>query len=88
MCKLSSPGTLKSEIAQADINQALSPSVQYACKYWVKHAQNATMKLLDKGPVDNFLRRHLLHWVEAMSLMENVSDALLAITDLSTLVQV
>ncbi|MCJ1267070.1 hypothetical protein MMC22_006955, partial [Lobaria immixta] len=85
ICRLPSPGTLKSEIAQSDVDTALSPAVQYACRYWVDHAQKGKVELLDHGCVHEFIQRHFLHWLEAMSLIDKISEAVIAITNLTAM---
>ena len=50
--------------------------------YW--HPDN----LLDGGRVHTFLEEHLLHWLEALSLLRSVSDGVLAIGELKTLLAV
>ena len=88
ICHLPSLGTLKSEIAQKDIDSALPPAVQYACRYWADHAQKGKVELLDHGCVHKFLQQHFLHWVEAMSLIGKISEAIIAITNMAAMVDV
>ncbi|KAH8665172.1 WD40-repeat-containing domain protein [Tricladium varicosporioides] len=54
-------------------------SIRYACVYWVDHlcemkSSYNKIGLNDNGTVDNFLRKHFLHWLEALSLVEGISD--------------
>jgi hypothetical protein len=88
ICRLPSLGTLRSEIAQRDIDNALSPAVQYACRYWADHARKGKVELLDHDYVHDLLRQHFLHWLEAMSLIGKISEAIIAITDLAAMVNV
>ncbi len=44
--------------------------------------------LLDGGRVHTFLQEHLLHWLEALSLLRSVSEGVLAIGELKTLLAV
>ena len=46
------------------------------------------MALLDQNCVYGFLRQHYLHWLEAMSLMGKVSEAIILITHLATMINV
>jgi hypothetical protein len=42
--------------------------LQYACRYWVGHLQKCDLDSFnDKS--DSFLHDHLLHWLEALSVM-------------------
>lgn len=88
ICCLPSPGTLKSEIAQKDIEKVLSPAVQYACQYWINHAQKGKIELLDHGCVQKFLQQNFMHWLEAMSLMGKTSEAIIMITNMTKMTNV
>lgn len=88
MCRLPSLGTLKSEIAQKDIENALSPAVQYACRYWTDHVEKGRLELPDYGCVHELLLQHFLHWLEAMSLMGKVSEAIIAIANMTAMINV
>ena len=88
ICRLPSLGTLKSEIPQIDVDNALSPAVQYACRYWTDHVQEGKVELLDHGCVHEFLQQHFLHWLEAMSLMGRISEAIIAIMNMAAMVNV
>jgi hypothetical protein len=80
------------------IDQVNAPSpdplatVRYSCHYWVDH-------LLDCGTRDNtidnlsgsvfdFLRRSFLYWLEALSLIDGLSDSILMIRKLESWLQV
>jgi hypothetical protein len=88
MCHLPSPATLCSEITQSEVDIALSPAVQYACRYWAAHLQKGKVDLLDNGSVYEFLQSHFLHWLEAMSLMGKTSEVIITLTDLAAMVDV
>jgi hypothetical protein len=63
-----------------------SNGLQYACRYWVQHLQSSESSLADNGQVHVFLREHLLHWLEALSLIKKTSEGVLAIISLESLV--
>ncbi|KAF2631394.1 hypothetical protein BU25DRAFT_407050 [Macroventuria anomochaeta] len=86
MCSLSGPGTLKSEIDAGSISINLSPELQYSCRYWVEHLERSQHSIADADEVHDFLQTHLLHWLEAMSLMEETSQCVRLLTRLQTLV--
>jgi hypothetical protein len=69
MCSLSAPGVLRDEIDEATVAASLSPSLRYACCYWITHLEHGKQKIVNGGPTQLFLQKHLLHWLEAMSLM-------------------
>ncbi|KAL8708936.1 MAG: hypothetical protein Q9220_006268 [cf. Caloplaca sp. 1 TL-2023] len=83
MCNLPSVGTLKTEIDPQIIDTTYSRAVRYACRYWAQHALKSAMPIADQGYVHTFLKRHLLHWLESMSLLKCISDAIIGLRDLA-----
>ncbi len=81
-CDLPSVGTLISEVDPKAVDDALPQAVQYACQFWVDHVDKGHSALLDHESIFNFLRQHFLHWLEAMSLMKKVSEAIMSIEKL------
>lgn len=88
MCGLRSLGTLTSEIDPVTVENTLSKAVQYACRYWADHAQRGKTAIDDNGRIHKFLLQHFLHWLEAMSLIGRVSEAVILITNLTTMTDV
>jgi hypothetical protein len=88
ICSLKKQDTLGSEVDRSLIDQCLPSHVQYACRFWVNHLQRSGTLLHDDDKVHQFLRDHLLHWFEALTLMGKTSEGVLAITSLETYVQV
>jgi hypothetical protein len=85
ICSLQIPGKLRSEVDQRTVDAALPPSVQYACQYWVYHWKESKSSVRDGGPVHSFLTSHLLHWLEALSLLGRVSESVGMVDDLLAL---
>jgi hypothetical protein len=87
MCSLVGPGVLRSEIDDGAVASSLPPELQYACRYWISHLLQSQQDMLDGDTTHLFLQKHLLHWLEAMSLMRESSrcvhllDSLKALTD-------
>ncbi|KAL7899344.1 vegetative incompatibility protein HET-E-1, partial [Trichoderma sp. TUCIM 5745] len=75
ICNLRAPGTLRSEIDQENIKTHLPPEIQYACLYWVHHLKESGGTISDRDQVYEFLIRHLLHWIEALSLLGRVLES-------------
>jgi type II secretory pathway predicted ATPase ExeA len=73
MCNLSAPGVLRHEIDEATIAASLSPELQYACRYWITHFEHSKQNIVNGDPMQLFLQKHLLHWLEAMSLMRELA---------------
>jgi hypothetical protein len=55
---------------------------------WTAHLQKGKVELLDHDQVHKFLRVHFLHWLEAMSLTGQISEAIVAIINLAARVDV
>jgi hypothetical protein len=91
ICGLRMPGALLDELS--DVNQDPLAHIRYACCYWVDHLNQARglhlqTSLLDGGIVHEFLQKHLLHWLEVLSLTEKMSEGVLTITSLESYVLV
>lgn len=68
-------------------------SIRYACVYWVDHLceiENGhdRVGLCDNGTIDVFLKKHFLHWLEALSLIGKTSEGVLALTSLEAQIPV
>ncbi|EYE91369.1 uncharacterized protein EURHEDRAFT_518395 [Aspergillus ruber CBS 135680] len=74
-----------------DVHTPSLAPIRYACVYWVDHLHemgpHSEMFLHDTGMVDVFLREHLLHWLEALSLIKSMSSSVFAIAKLTTMVR-
>lgn len=88
MCGLAYPGQPRTEIDPAVIAQCLPPEFQYACRYWVHHRQTSNIPIDDADKVFIFLQTHFLHWLEALSLMGIISEAIRQLTTLQLLLAV
>ena len=88
ICDLKAPGTLCSSVPQETISTYLPPEMQYSCLYWVTHLQQADARISDADEVYHFLTCHLLHWMEALSLIGRASEIRRLIRILQSLVEV
>lgn len=88
VCNLQLPGVLLDDADKGDIERCLPPDLQYACRYWVQHLERSNTSLRDGGSVHVFLQQHLLHWLETLSLMGKVSEGVLMILSLRSMVKV
>jgi hypothetical protein len=73
MCSLSGPGVLRSEIDDGAVANSLPAELQYACRYWTSYLIQSQQDIIDGDTTHIFLQKHLLHWLEAMSLMRESS---------------
>lgn len=94
ICGLQKPGTLVSEVKSSSIARDLPSHVQYACRYWVDHLQlldnhqREKSGLCDDGIVHVFLQQHFLHWLEALSLMKEISKGVKMVSMLKSMLEV
>ncbi|RWA09397.1 hypothetical protein EKO27_g5702 [Xylaria grammica] len=65
--------------------------IRYACVYWADHLENANLvekhDLDNRGLVHRFLEEHLLHWLEALSLLKSLGSGIEALTKVSSLLR-
>ncbi|KAI1306571.1 vegetative incompatibility protein HET-E-1 [Xylaria venustula] len=85
ICNVGHPGTPVSSIALEEINDNLPLEVQYTCRFWPYHLEQAGWRISDEDQVWNFLTTHFLHWLEALSWIGRTSEALKAIKTLQSL---
>ncbi|KAL7941685.1 sugar transporter domain-containing protein [Trichoderma barbatum] len=82
MYNLRRPGALIEEYTPNQDQHALRHA-QYSCIYWVDHLQavndlereKCMLALQDDGIVHHFFNKKLLNWLEALSLMRKMPDA-------------
>ncbi|KAF9512026.1 hypothetical protein BS47DRAFT_1318551, partial [Hydnum rufescens UP504] len=75
---ISDPSLLNRDVEgfEEKVREALSPEVQYACRYWVSHLSRVEVgeaRIMEALEV--FSMRSILWWFEAMSLLGSVSNA-------------
>ncbi|KAJ5392490.1 hypothetical protein N7509_007980 [Penicillium cosmopolitanum] len=89
ICRLPSDGFERAELDRRTIDAYLPPELQYACRYWAYHLVKCTdsdnmmysaLLFLQR----HVLKKHFLHWVEAMSLLGLTSEILGILDDLQT----
>ncbi|KAF8536777.1 WD40-repeat-containing domain protein [Trichophaea hybrida] len=85
MCNLRLPGAPISEVENEVIVKYLPLDIQYACRYWVSHLKRSKMKLCDNDQVHSFLQENFLYWLEALSLIGKISDGVLMVRSLESI---
>ncbi|KAH9203354.1 hypothetical protein DL95DRAFT_472452 [Leptodontidium sp. 2 PMI_412] len=85
VCEQEAPGTLVGNVESSQLEQCLPPEVQYACIYWVQHFEKSCTQLQDNDIVHQFLKLHLLHWLEALCWMRRLSEGIHAINLLESI---
>ncbi|KAI0891534.1 quinon protein alcohol dehydrogenase-like superfamily [Annulohypoxylon nitens] len=70
-------------------------AVRYACIHWGQHMDDSQLvsqtqcdvDLLDGGIIDTFIRKHYLHWLEALSLLGGVIKGLQAMEKINRMLE-
>lgn len=94
ICGLKMPGARAKDLDSDKIDFHLPIDVQYACCYWVDHLERMNPDrriesgLHDGGKVHHFLKTHVLHWLEALSLMGKVPEGKDMIFKLESILEV
>jgi hypothetical protein len=94
ICDLKMPGTLISGLESGRVNMHLPRRIHYACCYWIDHLretyylQRTQISQRDANQTYEFLQRHFLHWLEALSLMGKISEGVLMIIALQSMLEV
>jgi hypothetical protein len=90
---LDAPGFPIDEVRQPQWDPLAA--VRYSCVHWVDHLYDVDSRrskyeddLQDKGKVDKFVREKYIYWLEALSLLRGISDGVLSIVKLESLLQV
>ncbi|KAF3132922.1 hypothetical protein TWF594_009431 [Orbilia oligospora] len=85
ICRIRSPGVLRSEVSSSVTSQTLTADIAYACRYWVTHLVKAREELQDKGQIHQFLQNYSLEWLEATSFLDLYPNNIYAITALRSI---
>ncbi|KAL7792882.1 hypothetical protein V8C43DRAFT_322220 [Trichoderma afarasin] len=86
MCKLKTPGTHRNEITDKAINESIPREVQYACRFWSFHLTRSQSNIKDGDDWHSFLLLHLLHWLEALSLLGRISESVSLVKELKDII--
>lgn len=86
ICNLRAPGILAAGVDRSVVEQYLPKELQYACLYWVQHLRRSDVQVNDEDDVYDFLRNHLLHWLEALSLMQKTSEGVHSLALLESMI--
>ena len=88
ICNLKTPGTRLSDIDESTVGALIPFHAQYAGLYWVDHLQQAghteqeSLIIREDCRAIEFFKRHFHHWLELLSLIDKVSEAVIAMTSL------
>lgn len=88
ICNLKIPGMAHADIQPAVIDLYLPADDRYACLHWADHAEQGSVRITNNHQVYLFLKRHFLHWLEALSLLGKISESISMIKSLQALISV
>ncbi|KAF5970220.1 vegetative incompatibility het-e-1 [Fusarium coicis] len=86
ICSLPFPGMQRSAVNNRQLDERIPPELQYACMYWVYHQSKVDLQPNDMDDMDDFLKTHFLHWLEALSLIGRISESIGFIDELQSIV--
>lgn len=69
ICRLRDPGIQRRDISSDRIDAFIPQELKYACLSWIYHLHGAGEQPGDSARVYAFLKSHLLHWVEVLSIL-------------------
>ncbi|KAF7972326.1 hypothetical protein HWV62_18430 [Athelia sp. TMB] len=65
-----------------------SEAISYAARFWIEHVCLVANPSVDFGDkIDKFLRKHLLHWIEALTIMKAYDVVMRSLTKLLEYIQ-
>ena len=75
ICEIKQPWKLNEELNLPRLVQKHIPSVlQYACRHWASHLSHGVLADTLLSSVEEFCKRHLIHWVEVCSLLGELRE--------------
>ncbi|KAK2731053.1 hypothetical protein FQN57_003639, partial [Myotisia sp. PD_48] len=86
VCGINNLGTFTVDIDIIQVEQHLPSEIHYACVHWVDHFKKSG-GLVCNTVVYNFLKKHFLHWIEALALLGRNTEGVLAVTALESLMK-
>jgi len=87
ICGIREPGVLITEISKDMIQSVITADLRYACRYWVYHFQQGN-SVEEDNRILQFLSQHLLHWLEVLTLVGELSEGVLVIASLEKILKV
>ncbi|KAH0553480.1 hypothetical protein GP486_006449 [Trichoglossum hirsutum] len=85
VCGQVAPGAHVTEVEERMVKNYLPEVVQHACLNWVPHLEKSGITLNDDDQFHKFLQEHFLHWLEALSWMRKLSEAIRSINSLESI---
>ncbi|PGH09068.1 hypothetical protein GX51_00821 [Blastomyces parvus] len=83
ICDLKLPGILARQVEKSTVAKSIPNHVQYACCYWINHLLATDLTPVLDEKIYRFLRDHILHWLEALSLLRKIGEGVNMMVDFS-----
>lgn len=74
VCETEDYGARREALEKSSIEAYIPEAVTYACHHWIQHFVESGELIQDEDAVHEFLNKHLLHWIEAMSWLGRTSE--------------
>jgi hypothetical protein len=88
ICDLQSPGALAAKVDRREVDRHIPLHIQYACRFWVHHLQQSNIESCDWRAIHTFLQHHFLHWLEALAMIRCISDGIIMVKILDSMLRV
>ena len=88
MRNLRLPGAVNNDVESNVKDICIPLAVQYACRFWANHLQQSGIQLCGNEQVQRFLMKDFLHWLEVLSLIGRISDGVLLVKTLESMLTV
>jgi hypothetical protein len=85
ICEIGDPSLFNTEVTDLDqrLNCYVPPQLRYACRFWHVHFELAgTVSAGVASHLEEFCKKHLLHWLELLSLLGELPMVLSGMTSL------
>ena len=70
------PGIRRTDISLQEVTKQIPSDVAYACRFWIWHYVQSGDLFQDVGTIHDFFTRHLLHWLETLTWLGQLSHAM------------
>lgn len=88
ICDLAGPGSLAWDIEPDTLQEKIPTAMRYACRYFISHFVSMTADQNALAGLLEFFNRYFLEWVEAMSCLGNLIEAITLLNQLDTFLEV
>ena len=88
ICDIRDEGTTAEHVDKDVLCRNLPSHLRYACCFWAEHVQRSESPPQDNDDVHKFLHKNFLYWLEALSLIKRIDDAISMLANLQKLLKV